>query len=71
MMSRDIRQRALQKIAALSVANAAASFDMSDLDRLCKACPSHGKAREVTNGHSVKQYTMLGRVPMVGILPPL
>ncbi|KAF7515655.1 hypothetical protein G7054_g14473 [Neopestalotiopsis clavispora] len=58
-MARDIRQQALQKIAALSASSVITSFDRSDLDRLCKAT-GQGKAKEngSARGHS------LARVPM-------
>lgn len=58
-MARDIRQQALQKIAALSASSVITSFDRSDLDRLCKAT-GQGKGREngSARGHS------LARVPM-------
>ncbi|TPX17476.1 uncharacterized protein E0L32_003119 [Thyridium curvatum] len=62
-MSRSIRQQALQKIAALSASSSGASFDKSDLDRLCRACPSHAKGRDAANGHGPKQSS-LGRIPM-------
>jgi phosphatidylinositol 4-kinase A len=63
-MSRDIRQRALQKIAVLSATSATAStFDRSDLDRLCKATSSHGRGYEGTNGSA--KGRSLARVPMV------
>ncbi|KAH6648308.1 phosphatidylinositol 4-kinase [Truncatella angustata] len=58
-MARNIRQQALQKIAALSATSSITSFDRSDLDRLCKAT-GHGKGRE--NGSARGQS--LARVPM-------
>ena len=64
-MSRDIRQKALQKIAALSASNTTTSFDKSDLDRLCKACHSHSKVKESTNGYASRQPQLVARVPMV------
>ncbi|ROT36978.1 phosphatidylinositol 3 [Sodiomyces alkalinus F11] len=63
-MSRDIRQRALQKIAALSAASSTTSFDRSDLDRLARACHTTSRLSPVTNGHCSKQSSSLGRVPM-------
>ncbi|GJC99740.1 pephosphatidylinositol 3 [Colletotrichum higginsianum] len=61
-MARDIRQRALEKIASLSAASPRTSFDRSDLDRLCKATQTAGKG---VNGHSAKQpSSSLGRCPM-------
>lgn len=64
MATRDIRQRALQKIAALSAASTTPAFEKSDLDRLYKACPSHAKAHTAANGYSSR--SLAGRVPMVG-----
>ena len=65
-MTRDIRARALQKIAALSASSSNASFDRSDLDRLCRACHAGTKNREYTNGGAnAKHVGSLGRVPMV------
>ena len=62
-MSRDIRAKALEKIAALSASSNNNSFDRSDLDRLCRACHSAGRGREyASNGN---QAGALGRVPMV------
>ena len=64
-MARNIREKALQRIAALSAGNTTPSFDKSDLERLCKACPSVGNFREITmNGYGLK-HSKLGRVPMV------
>ncbi|TDZ22058.1 Phosphatidylinositol 4-kinase STT4 [Colletotrichum orbiculare MAFF 240422] len=61
-MARDIRQRALEKIASLSAASSKTSFDRSDLDRLCKATQTAGKS---VNGYSSKQASSsLGRQPM-------
>ncbi|OLN95846.1 Phosphatidylinositol 4-kinase STT4 [Colletotrichum chlorophyti] len=61
-MTRDIRQRALEKIASLSAASSRTSFDRSDLDRLCKATQAAGKG---VNGYSFKQASSsLGRYPM-------
>ncbi|TLD12636.1 uncharacterized protein PgNI_02942 [Pyricularia grisea] len=58
-MATNIRQRALEKIALLSAKTPSATFDKSDLSRLCKACPTHAKTKE--NGNTSKQ---LGGVPM-------
>jgi phosphatidylinositol 4-kinase len=70
-MARDIRQLALERIAALSAATSTTTFyDRSDLDRLCRACLVVGK-REAPNGgdqHATKQP---GRVPMVRDSPVL
>ncbi|KAI0863222.1 phosphatidylinositol 3 [Xylaria cubensis] len=63
-MVRDIRQRALEKIAALSASSSIASFDRSDLDRLCKATSSHGRAKDVVNGAVKGTVSSLGKVPM-------
>lgn len=63
-MARDIRQRALEKIAALSAASSTTSFDKSDLDRLCKVAPSHGNTRDI-NGNGSAPASAVGRVPMV------
>jgi phosphatidylinositol 4-kinase len=64
-MARDIRQRALEKIAALSAASSTTSFDRSDLERLCRAAPSHGKVRENGNGDGPGPSAGVGRIPMV------
>lgn len=73
-MSRDIRAKALQKIASLSAAGST-SFDRSDLDKLCRACHAGGNSREYANGgYNGKSVGSLGRVPMVSRrteLPPL
>ena len=67
-MARDIRAKALQKIASLSAANL--SFDQSDLDRLCGACHAGAKNREYSNGGvNAKVMGSLGKVPMVRCLP--
>ena len=63
MGTRDVRQRALQKIAALSATSSAATFDRSDLDRLCKATRGHARAKEASGGAGRGQS--LSRVPMV------
>ncbi|KAI0483053.1 hypothetical protein GGR56DRAFT_622734 [Xylariaceae sp. FL0804] len=63
-MARNIRQQALQKIAALSASSSITSFDRSDLDRLCKATSGHGKAKDGLNGSVRNQYSSLARVPM-------
>ncbi|POR31257.1 Phosphatidylinositol 4-kinase STT4 [Tolypocladium paradoxum] len=64
-MTRDIRAKALQKIASLSAASSTTSFDRSDLDKLCRACHSGGRGREYAHGgYSAKQAGLLGRVPM-------
>ncbi|KAJ2903177.1 phosphatidylinositol 4-kinase [Zalerion maritima] len=63
-MSRDIRQLAFEKIASLSAASSHTQFDKSDLDRLCKACSTHAKAKEITNGYHSRKPPSLGKVPM-------
>ncbi|KAI0486319.1 phosphatidylinositol 3 [Xylaria cf. heliscus] len=63
-MVRDIRQRALEKIAALSASSSIASFDRSDLDRLCKATSLHGRAKDAVNGAGRSTASSLGQVPM-------
>ncbi|GAB0136479.1 hypothetical protein EsDP_00004779 [Epichloe bromicola] len=61
---RDIRAKALQRIAALSAASSTTSFDKSDLDKLCRACHS-ARGRECNHGgYSTKQAGALGRIPM-------
>lgn len=69
-MARNFRQRALQQIAALSAASPSTSFDKSDLDRLCRAAPSHGngQARENGNGTAVVFPFGAGCNPMVELL---
>ncbi|PHH90933.1 hypothetical protein CDD83_2232 [Cordyceps sp. RAO-2017] len=62
---RDIRAKALERIAWLSAAGSAASLDRSDVDKLCRACHSGGRGRDVSHGsHGAKQTGSLGRVPM-------
>ena len=65
-LARDIRQRALQKIALLSASSPSTSFDRSDLDRLCKGCQPVGRGKEGSNGYASRQLPSVGRVPMVG-----
>ncbi|PHH63780.1 hypothetical protein CDD81_5437 [Ophiocordyceps australis] len=63
-MTRDIRAKALDKIASLSAAEpATASFDLahSDLDKLCNACHSGSRRR---SSHGAKQKDSLHHVPM-------
>jgi phosphatidylinositol 4-kinase len=65
-MTRDIRAKALEKIASLSAASTNTSFDRSDLDKLCRACHSGGRSREYNHGsYSSKSVGSLGRIPMV------
>ncbi|KAI1369409.1 phosphatidylinositol 3 [Xylaria arbuscula] len=63
-MVRDVRQRALEKIAALSASNSITSFDRSDLDRLCRATSLHSRAKEAVNGAGKSTPPSLGQVPM-------
>ncbi|KAI0012168.1 hypothetical protein F4779DRAFT_569677 [Xylariaceae sp. FL0662B] len=64
-MARNIRQQALQKIAALSATNSIAAFDRSDLDRLCRATSNYGKGKEAVNGLAARGHpSSLARVPM-------
>ncbi|KAM7223539.1 hypothetical protein V8F06_001013 [Rhypophila decipiens] len=64
-MARDIRQRALQRIAALSATSPSTSFDKSDLDRLCKASSSPAGPCPTTNGQKAPAARLeVGRVPM-------
>ncbi|RYP78531.1 hypothetical protein DL771_000484 [Monosporascus sp. 5C6A] len=65
-MARNVRQQALQKIAALSATNSTTSFDRSDLDRLCKATNTagYGKGKEPASSSARASYHSLARVPM-------
>ncbi|KAJ8131360.1 hypothetical protein O1611_g2267 [Lasiodiplodia mahajangana] len=63
-MVRDIRQRALEKIAALSATSSITSFDRSDLDRLCRATSIHCRGKDVVNGSAKSAAPSLGQVPM-------
>ncbi|KAI2635364.1 phosphatidylinositol 3 [Xylaria nigripes] len=63
-MVRDIRQRALEKIAALAASSPTPSFDRSDLDRLCRATTSHGPGNEAVNGTAKNATSLVGQVPM-------
>ncbi|KAI9745542.1 MAG: phosphatidylinositol-4- kinase [Claussenomyces sp. TS43310] len=60
--SHNIRRLALQKIAALSATSSTASFEKSDLERLCKACPSPHQTQ--SNGSSQPLSKSLGPQPM-------
>lgn len=63
---RDIRAKALEKIASLSAIGPATSFEKSDLERLSRACNSGGKAAEYAQAnHISKPIGSIGRVPMV------
>ncbi|UKZ62337.1 uncharacterized protein TrAtP1_003587 [Trichoderma atroviride] len=62
---RDIRAKALEKIASLSAIGPATSFEKSDLERLSRACNSGGKAAEYAQAnHNSKPIGSIGRVPM-------
>ncbi|KAH8889500.1 phosphatidylinositol 3 [Thozetella sp. PMI_491] len=63
-MARNIRQRALEQIAALSASGSIASFDKSDLDRLCRAAPANGRPRENGNGLGPSSKRGSSRDPM-------
>ncbi|KAI1083072.1 hypothetical protein F5B20DRAFT_444898 [Whalleya microplaca] len=63
-MARNIRQQALQKIAALSATSSTTAFDRSDLDRLCRATSNYGKGKETVNGLARGYTSSLARVPM-------
>lgn len=66
-MARDIRSKALEKIAALSASKSTVLFEKSDLDRLCRACSSHSKPKPTAND-AAKSNNSLGRVPMVSTI---
>ncbi|EQL00905.1 phosphatidylinositol 3-kinase 3 [Ophiocordyceps sinensis CO18] len=62
---RDVRAKALEKIASLSAAGSTTALDRSDLDKLCRACNSGARGREFAHGGpGAKQAGSLGRVPM-------
>ncbi|ODA81921.1 hypothetical protein RJ55_00426 [Drechmeria coniospora] len=62
-MTRDIRAKALQKIASLSAASSSpTSAARADLDKLCRACHVESRGGENTHGNS--QSKSLDRVPM-------
>ncbi|KAK0656028.1 hypothetical protein B0T16DRAFT_451649 [Cercophora newfieldiana] len=64
-MARDIRSRALERIAALSAANSSTPFDRSDLSKLCRAAPGHARSNSALNGHQAPPPKPdVGRVPM-------
>ncbi|KAI0538277.1 phosphatidylinositol 3 [Xylaria digitata] len=63
-MARDVRHRALEKIAVLSASNSTTSFDRSDLDRLCRATSLHARGKEAVNGTARGTAASLGQVPM-------
>jgi phosphatidylinositol 4-kinase len=65
-MTRNLRQRALERIAALS-ADSTTSFDKSDLERLGRAIPGRERTKDGANGTASKSTTALGRVPMVRV----
>ncbi|KAL5320890.1 hypothetical protein ACEPPN_011700 [Leptodophora sp. 'Broadleaf-Isolate-01'] len=60
--SRNIRRKALQKIAALSATSSTTTFDNSDLERLSKGCPGRPSAK--SNGTGKGNYGSLAQSPM-------
>jgi phosphatidylinositol 4-kinase A len=69
-MVRDIRQQALQKIAAISASASSSSYDRSDFDRLCKACHGSARSREKPNGfQSPSSMTSTGSVASLNRAP--
>jgi hypothetical protein len=64
-VSRSIRRQALQKIAALSATSSTATFDNSDLDRLCIGCPGYGQSNPKSNGLGKESSKSLAGSPMV------
>ncbi len=66
-MARDLRQQALERLAALSTTSSADSFDKSDLDKLCRAAPNRqGQVSAVNGAHNATvARPEVGRVPMV------
>ncbi|TVY83834.1 Phosphatidylinositol 4-kinase STT4 [Lachnellula suecica] len=62
--SRNIRRQALQKIAALSATSCTTSYDDSDLDKLSRGCPNHGKSKDKSNGYTQGGSDSLARSPM-------
>jgi len=63
--SRNIRRQALQKIAALSATSSIPPYETSDLDKLSKGCPKHGKVNGNSNGHANGGSGSLAGSPMV------
>ncbi|KAI1259653.1 phosphatidylinositol 3 [Xylariaceae sp. FL1019] len=63
-MARNIRQQALEKIAALSASTSAVSFDRSDLDRLCRAASARSRPNDASNGPPKSRAGALAQVPM-------
>ncbi|KXX81698.1 Phosphatidylinositol 4-kinase STT4 [Madurella mycetomatis] len=64
-MARDIRGQALQRLATLAATNSTASFDKSDLEKLCKAAPSRIGPFSAVNGNAASiPRPEVGRVPM-------
>ncbi|TVY20394.1 Phosphatidylinositol 4-kinase STT4 [Lachnellula arida] len=62
--SRNIRRKALQKIAALSATSSTTPYETSDLDKLSKGCPKHGKVNGKSNGHANGSSESLAGSPM-------
>ena len=69
-MARDLRLQALERLAALAATNSGASFDKSDLDRLCRTTPNRqGQVSATNGGHNAPlPRSEVGCVPMVA--PP-
>ncbi|KKA26037.1 hypothetical protein TD95_000324 [Thielaviopsis punctulata] len=67
-MVRDIRQRALDKIAALAATSSYKSYDRSDLDRLCAACSNGARTKDAANAFGQGTRSVAGapaRTPMI------
>ncbi|KAG9236111.1 phosphatidylinositol 4-kinase-like protein [Amylocarpus encephaloides] len=62
--TRNIRRKALEKIAALSATSSSTSFENSDLDRLSRGCASYAKATGKANGHATSDSASLSGSPM-------
>jgi phosphatidylinositol 4-kinase len=68
--SRNIRRKALQKIAALSATSCSTAFDNSDLDRLCKGCSNSANAKAKSNGYGKGGSVSLAGSAMVQLGNP-
>ncbi|KAH7626399.1 putative STT4 protein [Sordaria sp. MPI-SDFR-AT-0083] len=70
-MARNIRTKALQQIAALSASNPAASFDQSDLDKLCRVSvkQAHSTSGAVNGRGPSSPSSMPSAGPDVGRIP--
>ncbi|KAF4634881.1 hypothetical protein G7Y89_g3229 [Cudoniella acicularis] len=62
--SRNIRRKALQKIAALSATSSASSFDNSDLEKLSRGCSNYVKPNNTSNGYAKGGSRSLAGSPM-------